>query len=49
MSASTRSAKDKQMAAYMKERGIRRTTGKCAICNAIVSLKQMYVHIATHK
>jgi hypothetical protein len=40
-----RSVKDKEMAAMLKRLGIKRTTGKCALCNSLVSLKGMYGHI----
>ena len=44
-----RSTKDKEMAAYLKKIKDKRMTGKCAICNNLVSLKSMYAHIISCK
>jgi hypothetical protein len=43
------SAKDKQMAAYLKERGIQRTTGNCPICHHLVGVGggPLLLHFAT--
>lgn len=38
MAASDRSTKDKQMAAYMKQHKIDRTTGRCALCYREVTI-----------
>lgn len=54
MAATQKSNKDKEMAAYMKKAGIDRHTGRCPICNALVSVNRkareaittgMYQHI----
>lgn len=37
------------MAYELKRLGIERDSGRCCICGAIVSLRQLYNHIATHK
>ena len=44
-----RKTKDQAMAQELKRLGIERTSGRCCICNSIVSLRQLYNHIATHK
>lgn len=33
MAGKRKSTKDKQMAADLKKRGVRRTSGRCCICN----------------
>lgn len=56
MAASVKANKDKEMAAYMKAKGIDRHTGRCPICHALVSVNRtarqaivagMYTHIIT--
>ncbi len=49
MAQGNRSQKDKEMAAYLKKIGHRRTSARCPICNKIVSLNQLQGHIAVHK
>lgn len=49
MPASERKNKDANMAAYMKRKGIQRTTQRCPICYKIVANKMFDQHIATHK
>ena len=44
-----RRERDQRMAQELKKRGVGRDYGRCPICNSIVSLKQVYNHIATHK
>ena len=44
-----RSQKDKEMAAYLKKHGIRRSSARCPICNKIISLNRLQGHIAVHK
>jgi len=53
-----RSNKDKEMASYMKQKGIDRHTGRCPICNSLVSVNRkareaiaqgMYTHIISCK
>ena len=48
MSTNSRN-RDKEMAAYLKERGIRRTSGNCPICHRGVSLNNLQNHIVTCK
>jgi hypothetical protein len=46
--STNRSNRDKKMAAYMKQMGIERTHGRCAICYRIItidSIKSRYRHI----
>jgi hypothetical protein len=38
MGAPEQKAKSQAQAAYMKERGITRTTGRCCLCNSIISI-----------
>ena len=38
MGAAEQRSKSAAMAAYMKEKGIRRTTGRCCICFNIISV-----------
>jgi hypothetical protein len=38
MAKQDKSARDKQMAAYMKSNKIDRTTGRCALCYRVVSI-----------
>ena len=38
--------KDREMAKYMKDHGIVRTTARCPVCNAVVSVNALYNHIA---
>ena len=56
MAATQESNKDKEMAAYMKAKGIDRHTGRCPICHGLVSVNRqarqaivagMYTHIIT--
>jgi C4-type Zn-finger protein len=42
------SAKDQAMAADLKKRNVKRTTLRCPICHAEISVKNAYVHIAFH-
>jgi hypothetical protein len=42
-------AKNSAMAAALKAAGIERHTGKCPVCNRIVSLGSIYNHIVTCK
>lgn len=46
--AGMRRVKDQARAAYMKERGIARTSGRCCICNGMISLSQLEKHITNH-
>jgi hypothetical protein len=48
-SAGNTRAKDQARAAALKKAGIERTSGRCPICNAIVSTNSFQNHIATHK
>lgn len=48
-SGNLKSTKDKEMAAYLKKIGHKRTTCRCPICNKIVSLQALYNHIVTHR
>ena len=41
------STKDKERAANLKRQGVRRTTGRCAICYRIIELSRMHNHVAT--
>lgn len=45
MGAAERRQHDSAMASRMKELGITRTTGKCSICQQLVSLAKMQGHI----
>ena len=47
--ATRRIQKDKEMAAELKRRGIRRVDATCPICMKTISLAQLYKHIALHK
>jgi hypothetical protein len=38
MGAAEQRAKSAAQAAYMKERGIRRTTGRCCLCYSIIGI-----------
>lgn len=49
MSLSNQKAKDAAMAAYMKAKGIRRTSCNCPICHHLVSLNALETHILTCK
>ncbi len=40
-----RKHKDKAMAAYMKEKGIKRTTAQCPMCHHTVSLGSLPAHV----
>jgi hypothetical protein len=43
-----RSQRDKERAAQLKRHGVERTTGRCAVCYAIVSTqgpKSRYTHV----
>ena len=43
-----RQQRDRERAAYMKAQGIERTTGRCAVCYALISVdssKSRYRHI----
>lgn len=45
-----RSDHDKRMAADLKARGVVRTTGRCAVCYAIIavdSIKSRYTHMCS--
>jgi len=42
------SEKDKEMAKYLKEHGVVRTTGRCPICNKVVSLSILANHVSFH-
>lgn len=37
------------MAARMKAEGVVRRIGRCSICNGLVSVPNLYQHIAYHK
>ena len=41
--------KDSAMAADLKKRGVRRTTMRCPICHAEISIAHAYGHISFHK
>lgn len=41
-------AKNQEMAAYMAAKGIKRTLGRCPICNGLVAVDRLYAHIAFH-
>lgn len=45
--ANIRSQKDKEMAAYMKRMGVKRTTARCPICHKLVNLGSLSNHIFT--
>jgi hypothetical protein len=49
MSLSNQKAKDAAMAAYMKARGIRRTSLACAICHRTVGIDGYENHLVTCK
>jgi len=49
MSLSSQKAKDAAMAAYMKAKGIKRTTCNCPICHHRVGLDNLESHIVTCK
>lgn len=44
-----RRQKDQAMAAELKLKGVNRVSGRCPICNQIISLNHFYNHVATHK
>jgi hypothetical protein len=45
MSASSQSKKDKEMAAYLKAKGVKRTTCNCPICHHLVGLDNLEKHL----
>lgn len=47
MSKGSVSGRNKEMAKYLKEKGIRRVTGGCPICHKSISLNRMGDHIRT--
>jgi len=47
--AAGRKAKDAAMAAYMKARGIKRTTLNCAICHGAVGIANYEGHLLSCK
>ena len=40
--------KDQAMAARLKADGVKRESARCPICNKVVSLAQLQVHVAHH-
>jgi hypothetical protein len=40
--------KDQEMAKRLKDENVRRTVGRCPICNKLVSVGQLQVHISYH-
>lgn len=49
MSKGSVSSKNKEMAKYLKEQGIRRTAANCPICHHLVGLNNLQNHIVTCK
>ncbi len=40
--------KDQEMAKRLKDEGVKREVGRCPICNKVVSLNQLPVHVSYH-
>jgi len=47
MSKGSVAEKNRAMAAYLKERGVRRTSGRCPVCNKVIGINALQGHIAT--
>lgn len=45
MAGTARSNKDKEMAAYMKAKGITRTTMNCPMCHSLIGIGSLYLHL----
>lgn len=45
MAGAARRQKDAAMAADLKARGVKRTTGRCPICYGLIPLTNMQAHI----
>lgn len=45
MPASDRVIKDKEMASRMKREGVERRSGKCPICQGLIPMARIYIHV----
>lgn len=48
-SAKNKKGRNAAMAARLKEEDVRRTSGRCPICNGIIALTAYYTHVGFHK